>query len=222
MLSYFDQSYFAKAPKDLFWVEPQRSVLCGMHALNNLLQDKIYTPNQWLSLSKQFTNKGRKIDKEYCALTANGSDPELLLYALKKKDYTARNIKVNYKPYSDDIGAIVATKHHFFCLKKHDTHWYMLDSLTYKNVPGYYVRVKDIRLFINDPRVLWVHMIMPGVSGVLGYDFLDTKQTHEERLESFRRLLGRPDGVEQLLTQVQEFEASVKGKYDVSLNMKKV
>ena len=47
----------------------------------------------------------------------------------------------------------------------------MLDSLTYKNVPGYYVRVKDIRLFINDPRVLWVHMIMPGVSGVLGYDF---------------------------------------------------
>ena len=98
----------------------------------------------------------------------------------------------------------------------------MLDSLTYKNVPGYYVRVKDIRLFINDPRVLWVHMIMPGVSGVLGYDFLDTKQTHEERLESFRRLLGRPDGVEQLLKQVEEFEASVKGKYDVSLNMKKV
>ena len=222
MLSLFNQCYFEKTPSDLFWVEPQRGVLCGMHALNNLLQDKIFTRNDWYTLSKEFTIKGRNIDKEYCALTANGSDPELLLYALEKKGYTSRNIKVKYKPYSDDIGAIVAIKNHFFCIKKHDTHWYMIDSLTYKNVTGYYVRIKDIRLFINDPKVLWVHMIMPEISNVMGYDFLNTKQTHNERLESFKRLLERPDGAEQLLKQVEEFETAVKGKYDVTIDPKKV
>ena len=65
-------------------------------------------------------------------------------------------------------------------------------------------------------------MIMPEISNVMGYDFLNTKQTHNERLESFKRLLERPDGAEQLLKQVEEFETAVKGKYDVTIDPKKV
>ena len=105
MLSLFGPSYFVSAKSDLFWVERQHGVYCGMHAINNLFQKRMYTTQEWDKLSCTFTEIGRRVDPEYRSWTPRGSDPELLLYALQQQGYSSRNIKVNYEAHKDDMSS---------------------------------------------------------------------------------------------------------------------
>ena len=219
MLSLFGPSYFVSAKSDLFWVERQQGVYCGMHAINNLFQTKMYTTQEWVKLSCTFTEIGRRVDPEYRSWTPRGSDPELLLYALQQQGYSSRNIKVNYEAHKDDIGVLFATRNHFASINRHDNTWYLLDSLSHQGVHGYYVGIKDLRIFLNSDKVLWAHMVSPAMQSVLGYNFLTDTEKHtekrpekrpEKRLEDLKTLLGRPGGVEELLRQIIEFETKVK------------
>ena len=162
MLSVFDKSYFVSPEKKLFFVESQVGVYCGMHAINNLLQlqkDRL-TQKEWDTSSVAFTEESKKVDKDYNAMTVRGATPEFVLHMVESfKKYDTRSVKVTYKPRDGDMGVIVHAYDHFFCVKWYNDKWYMLDSMTYKGTKGYYVGVKDVRIFLNNDRVNWAYMV---------------------------------------------------------------
>lgn len=158
------------------WIyhEQQDSLLCGQHALNNLIQqENFFHPGQLAEIAHQLDAEERQflgISGPSNNVDAQGNfSIQVITNALTNIgiDLSVWNMKRNDKDPSQEIGFIVNRDSHWFAIRRINNHWWNLNSSQDKpeHIGDFYLGAFLSQLSSDGYSVFVAHGDFPHVHG---------------------------------------------------------